>query len=95
MGDHFVRISAFFGFRTLTVRISKIFSFYFAFLDDESKRKIKVEIKPVRANGAATPSFDELSSVIGKLELAPPPIVVRFSFVSQFFCFVCHLLGVA
>lgn len=44
--------------------------------DDESKRKIKVEIKPVRANGAATPSFDELSSVIGKLELAPPPVAV-------------------
>jgi hypothetical protein len=32
--------------------------------------------RPVRANGAATPSFDELSSVIGKLELAPPPVSV-------------------
>jgi len=39
--------------------------------------KLKVEIKPVRTNGAATPSFDELSSVIGRLELAPPPTVVR------------------
>jgi hypothetical protein len=55
------------------------------YLDDESKRKIKVEIKPVRANGAATPSFDELSSVIGKLELAPPPIVVKYlKFVLDF-----------
>ena len=44
--------------------------------DDETKRKIKVEIKPVHANGTATPSFDELTSVIGKLELAPPPVAV-------------------
>ena len=61
--------------------ISKTFFFI---SDDESKRKIKVEIKPVRANGAATPSFDELSSVIGKLELAPPPIVVTILYSASF-----------
>ncbi len=45
--------------------------------DDEAKRKIKVEIKPV-SNGGGAPisaSVDELQKAVGGLELLPQPVV--------------------
>ena len=47
------------------------------FPDDDTKKKIKVEIKPVQANGnpPISASVDELRSAIGGLELLPNPVV--------------------
>ncbi|XP_071749080.1 F-BAR domain only protein 2 isoform X15 [Lepeophtheirus salmonis] len=42
--------------------------------DDETKHKIKVEIKPVsNSNPPISASVDELRSAIGTLDIAPPP----------------------
>lgn len=63
--------------KTYNDTFNKVMIFIKHCSDEESRVKLKVEIKPIRTNGAATPSFDELSTVIGKLELAPPPTAVR------------------
>ncbi len=44
--------------------------------DETTRRKIKVEIKPVTSNGGgkSVASVDELRSVVTGLELPPPPI---------------------
>ena len=51
------------------------------FSDDDTKKKIKVEIKPL-ANGpgggsgaGAGSNVDELQRAVGGLELVPPPLV--------------------
>ena len=51
------------------------------FTDDDTKKKIKVEIKPLSngdgsgTGGAAGSSVDELQRAVGGLELVPPPLV--------------------
>ncbi|XP_040580304.1 F-BAR domain only protein 2 isoform X13 [Lepeophtheirus salmonis] len=46
--------------------------------DDETKHKIKVEIKPVsNSNPPISASVDELRSAIGTLDIAPPPFKLR------------------
>eukprot|EP00096_Caligus_rogercresseyi_P009722 TRINITY_DN3351_c0_g1_i3.p1 TRINITY_DN3351_c0_g1~~TRINITY_DN3351_c0_g1_i3.p1 ORF type:complete len:1060 (-),score=411.42 TRINITY_DN3351_c0_g1_i3:400-3579(-) len=46
--------------------------------DDETKHKIKVEIKPVsNSNPPISASVDELRSAIGTLDIAPPPFKCR------------------
>ena len=51
------------------------------FSDDDTKKKIKVEIKPLSngdgtgSGGGAGSSVDELQRAVGGLELVPPPLV--------------------
>lgn len=68
----------FYNSQILNCNIAK---FLLAISDDETtKRKIKVEIKPI-ANGGApiSASVDELRSAVGAIELLnPPPVVVSY-----------------
>lgn len=45
--------------------------------DDETKRKIKINIKPINGEGDKRKSatVDELQKAVGGLELVPPPLV--------------------
>jgi len=47
--------------------------------ESEDRRKIKVEIKPVKANGTTPDNVDVLRRTVEGLRLSPTTVVSRFS----------------
>ena len=67
--------------------------------DDDTKKKIKVEIKPLSngdgsgGGGGVGSSVDELQRAVGGLELVPPPLVSVEQKVPFWFSIVSSLLS--